>query len=216
MGQVRRHTCILAFVLMLASLVGACGSPGPGAGSVASPSGRASMPVATEAPARPTSPKPLASASPPEDFAFVFDSNPCGIGRIDTFLGTFKQGELWNPRDTIPLELSREEIAGIYGTMRAIDIFTYPRTYEISLPPNGMHGHVVPAPTYYLKVRAGGRTTEVSWHDEITRPNPPEARKLRALMRLIEGTVAARPEVKTYDEAAAGCAYRPNPRSITV
>ena len=162
-------------------------------------------PHATPSPARPTPPAPLASARPPADFAFIFDSNPCGIGRLDTSRGAFTQGRLWRDRRPVPLELSPDELAGIYGTMREIDIFSYPRTYAVPLPPDGGHILTAPAPRYLLEVRADGRATQVRWDDEITGPNPPEARELRALMTLIEGTVAARPEVRMHREAMGGC-----------
>lgn len=169
------------------------------------------MPSATPAdtigPARPTAPAAIASAPPLADSAFIFDSSPCGIGRLDTFRGTFTRGPHRDVWGLVRLRLSRAELEDTYGTMREIDVFSYPRTYAIPLPRDGMGGSVVPAPKYYLKARIGGRTEEVRRHDEITDPNPPRARELPELMRLLDGTIAARPEAHTYREAATGCGY---------
>ena len=90
--------------------------------------------------------------------------------------------------------------------MWEIDLFSYPDRYEVPVPPDGRGGMVMPAPNYYLKVRMDGRIKQLSWHDKITAPNPPEARRLRALMRLIENTIRSRPEVKALPEATRGCA----------
>ena len=204
----RGNSRILAVILALAAVLPACGASPAGTGAndfterapSATPAAQAS-PIARGEPTHPTP----GSATPPADFALIFDSSPCGIGRLDTFRGTYTQGPLWDPPRTIPLRLSRAELGGIYGTMREIDLFSYPDRYEVPVPPDGISRIVVPAPNYYLKVRIGGRTKALSWHDEITDPNPPGARRLRALMRLIENTIRSRPEVKALPETARGC-----------
>ena len=200
---------ILLVILALAAVLPACGASPAGTGAdtftEGAPSATPPAHVSPIAHGEPTYPTPRAATSP-ADFALVFDSSPCGIGRLDTFRGTYTQGPLWDSPETIRLRLSRAELGGIYGTMQEIDLFSYPDGYEVPVPPDGISGIVVPAPNYYLKVRIGGRIKELSWHDEITNPNPPEARRLRRLMRLIEGTIGSRPEVKALPEANRGCA----------
>ena len=199
---------IFACLLTLAAVLSACGASPAGTGAndftERAPSATPAAQASPIAHGEPTHPTPR-SATPPADFALIFDSSPCGIGRLDTFRGTYTQGPLWDPPRTIPLRLSRAELGGIYGTMQEIDLFSYPDGYEVPVPPDGISRIVVPAPNYYLKVRIGGEIKALSWHDEITDPNPPEARRLRALMRLIENTIRSRPEVKALPKTTRGC-----------
>ena len=64
---------------------------------------------------------------------------------------------------------------------------------------------VTPASRYYVKVRNAGRVKELHWVDDIPDPNPEEAQRLRQLLRLMEDTVATRPEVRRLPDADAGC-----------
>jgi hypothetical protein len=199
---------VLLVILALAAVLPACGATPAGTDANTfierAPSATPPAHVSPIAHGEPTHPTPR-SATPPADFALIFDSSPCGIGRLDTFRGTYTQGPLWDPPETIPLRLSRAELGGIYATMGEIDLFSYPDGYEVPVPPDGTSTMMVPAPNYYLKVRMGGRTNALSWHDEITDPNPPEARRLRRLMRLLENTIRSRSEVKALPETARGC-----------
>ena len=188
----RGNSRILAVILALAAVLPACGASPAGTGAndftERAPSATPAAQASPIAHGEPTHPTPR-SATPPADFALIFDSSPCGIGRLDTFRGTYTQGPLWDPPRTIPLRLSRAELGGIYGTMQEIDLFSYPDGYEVPVPPDGIS----------RKFKA------LSWHDEITDPNPPEARRLRALMRLIENTIRSRPEVKALPKTTRGC-----------
>lgn len=203
-----RHTvCTLVGILFVAIFAAACGrSPGAMPGD-ASASGDLSDSYATEEAVRAREPVPteaVRSVEPAPDFAFVLDTNPCGIGRADTFRGTFRQGQLWTPRRAARLTLSDADKARIYGEMVAIRFFDYPDRYRV-VPVGREWSMVTPASRYYIKVRNAGRVKEVRWVDDIPEPNPPEARRLRELLRLMEDMIAARPEVRRLPDAHGGC-----------
>lgn len=203
-----RHTVrTLAGILFVAVFAAACGrSPGAMPGD-ASASDDVSGTYATEEAVRAREPVPTEAVQPVEpapDFAFVLDTNPCGIGRADTFRRTFRQGQLWTPRRTVRLTLSDADEARIYGKMVAIRFFDYPDRYRV-VPLGQERSHVDPGGRYYIKVRNAGRVKEVRWVDDIPEPNPPEARRLRELLRLMEDMIAARPEVRRLPDAHGGC-----------
>ena len=79
-------------ILALAAVLPACGaSPADTGASTFTGRALSATPPAHVSPiahGEPTHPTPR-SATPPADFALIFDSSPCGIGRLDTFRGTY-------------------------------------------------------------------------------------------------------------------------------
>lgn len=113
---------------------------------------------------------------------------------------------LWNAPQTVPVSLSERKKGWVYGEMRATGAVGHPA--EFSAAPAGkpwMRGQVTPAPTYYLKVRSDGQVKELRWADDVLQPNPPEARRLRALMHLLIGIVATQQEIRALPEQDAWC-----------
>lgn len=148
--------------------------------------------------------QPAAQPTPPSDFALIFDTNPCGAGRLDTFQGTFTQGKLWKQPRTVKLTLSANERQRIYAKMLDIDFFRYPTEYSV-VTPDKARGMVAPASTYYLKIRSDGRIKELRWTDNITDPSTDQAERLREFMGLLEDITAAQAEVRRLPTADAGC-----------
>lgn len=143
---------------------------------------------------------------PERNFAFTFNDGRCGYHRVDTFKKKYTKNMLDEPSITIDLRLTEVEQLAIYSKMIEIDFFSYPKEFSIPVPENGMRGMVVPASDYHFSVRNGEQLKELNWVDEITHPNTEEADNLRELIKLIQDTLDARPEVKELPERNYQCA----------
>ncbi len=150
---------------------------------------------------------PTRATIPGPDFAFTFDARPCGIGKLDTFDGTFTTKiTLSEPDLIVRLVLSEAERASIYRKMVAIDSFDYPEQFSIIPPPGGPVMGQAPVSVYRFSVRDGARLKEVSWTATISGPDTVESTNLRALIRLIEQTIMNHPEYRRLPPRKFGCA----------
>lgn len=153
-----------------------------------------------------STPTLISVAQPPDDFAFNFEYGSCLTNRADTFTNTFRKDMGDQRTRTIPLMLTPVKMETIYRQLVASDFFSYPPVYKVQLPTSGEAAAVTPASRYRWIVRSAGRTTTVAWLDEIVKPNPPEAQRLRDLATLMVNLIESRPEVKQLPQPNVGCA----------
>lgn len=197
---------LLLTVLVAVALAG-CGSPVPDGDFEGGPAGNVSP---ADAGSQPPTATREADSGPraPYNFGFIFRYG-CIASTLNTFKGTFtRQIAGVSPKTaTVPMVLSEQEEDRIFRRMREIDLFSYPEMYAIPTPASGITSVVIPANRYYFKVSSGKQTKELSWVDEITDPNPPEARRLRALFELIEHIIQSHSaELSKLPEARIACA----------
>ena len=171
------------WVLIAVALILGLTAPACGDGDVARPHAIPTPTGLTTTPAHET----------PGDFGFVLRYGYGGFGRknvLDTFAGTFTKDMIVDPPVTTELRLAPEDLADIYRRMVEIDIWDYPAVFR---PPG--NGGVEPYPSYYLKLKAGGRELTIDWEDRQLSPAA-EATALRSLLGYIQRLVESREEYK--------------------
>lgn len=116
-----------------------------------------------------------------------------GVGarnELDTFGGSFTKGLVSHETPTAgtAFRFTDEQLRQIYGLLRGIDITRYPVEF---IPADDDQYWVTPNQTYYLRLRAGGHTSEIRWDDQnesrIKQAADPR-RVIRRIQEMIEGT----------------------------
>lgn len=159
----------------------------------------------TVVPMQQTSAVPV-SPAPASDFAFVFRFGLCSMSELDTFSGQYTRGAIGTePAITIPVSLTRDELAQINQKMVEIDYFNYPTQFMIMVPSGVQVAGVTPAYRYEFKVQSNGVTKEVFWKDNIVQPTSTDADQLRELAQLIRAIIRAKPAVQMLPRSMIGC-----------
>lgn len=144
----------------------------------------------------------------PDGLGFILAYGFDARNVIDTFSGTFTKdlvSYLPPSGATAALELTAEQIAGIYREMRDIDLGAYPPDFRLAskTPPA-----CTPFQSYYLLVGVAGSGTilkELRWDDSANDPRP----EAQALHRLVERTrelIESAPEFKAMPPVRGGYA----------
>ena len=148
---------------------------------------------------------PAWPAQPETNFGFVLEFGSCSIDKLDTFKGEFTQDRVVEPSITIPLRLSDEQKAMIYGKMLEINLARYPEVFEIPKPLVGELVMISSPYNYALMVQNGELKTSIRWTDNIVQPTTPKADQLRELFRLIIQMVQENPGYQQLPEVKFGC-----------
>lgn len=144
--------------------------------------------------------------TPASDFAFVFRFGLCSMSELDTFSGRYTRGAIGTePAITIPVSLTKDELAQINQKMAEIDYFNYPTQFMIMVPSGVQAAGVTPAYRYEFKVQSNGVTKEVFWKDNIVQPTSTDADRLRELAQLIRAIIQAKPAVQMLPRSMIGC-----------
>lgn len=140
-------------------------------------------------------------------FGLIFAYGSCVTFTLDTFAGTLTRDiGSQGPPVAVPLVLTGEELERIRAAMLAIDFFGYPEHFAVSVPAGQTTVMVIPSMSYHFEVRDNGREKAVDWRDDIVQPTSAEADRLRELIQLITGIVAAKPESTMFPALTFGCA----------
>jgi len=144
-------------------------------------------------------------AQPEPNFGFVLEFGSCSLNELDTFKGEFTQDRVVEPSITIPMELTDEQMAMIYGKMVEINVPRYPEVFEVSKPLIGEVA-MLSSPYYYdLMVENGESRTSVRWTDNMVQPTTAKAGRLRELFRLIIQIVQEHPGYQGLPDVKFGC-----------
>lgn len=142
------------------------------------------------------------------NFAFIFRSRLCGVydeNVLDTANGTLVHTPIGETTAiTIPLRLKEDEMNAIYQKIINSRFFSYPA--DLRIPEDQVTGIVEPSATYHLRVTNGTQTNAVTWTDDVVEPKRADIERFRELVKLIEQTMQAHPEMQNLPEAKAGCA----------
>lgn len=144
-------------------------------------------------------------AQPEPNFGFVLEFGSCSIDKLDTFKEEFTQDRVVEPPITIPLELSNEQMAMIYGKMVEINLARYPEVFEVSKPLIGEVVMLSSPYNYALTVENGESRTSIRWTDDMVQPTTPKADRLRELFRLIIQMIQEFPGYQGLPEVKFGC-----------
>lgn len=147
-------------------------------------------------------------AQAPDGLGFVLAYGIDAKNVIDTFSGTFTKDLISNlppSSATAALELTPEEIAGIYQEMRDIGLSEYPQDFRLAskTPPA-----CTPFQSYYLLVGVPGSGTilkEFRWDDSANDLRP-EAQALHRLVERIRALIESKPEFKAMPPLRGGYA----------
>ena len=142
---------------------------------------------------------------PEPNFGFVLEFGPCSIDKLDTFKGEFTQDRVVEHPITIPMELTDEQMAMIYGKMIEINITGYPEVFQVPKPLMGEVVMLSSPYNYDLTVENGESKTSIRWTDNIVQPTTPNADRLRELFRLIIQMVQEHPGYQGLPEVKFGC-----------
>ncbi len=147
-------------------------------------------------------------AEPPAELGFVLAYGVDAKNVMDTFSGTFTKdlvSYLAPSSATAALNLTDEEIAGIYREMRDIGHEDYPPDFRLaSKPPPAC----TPFQSYYLLVGVAGSGSvlkEIRW-DDSANDQRPEAQALHRLVERIRELIESKPEFKIMPPPRGGYA----------
>jgi hypothetical protein len=149
----------------------------------------------------PSTPTPSASPTGRAVTGLVFAFGVGARNVLDTTRGTFTKDMIVASPITIPMELSRSEMARIVQKMDEIGFFSYP--VALTVPAGSRGGQMTPFSTYRFAVRTGAVTKRVQWDDEFATGDE-RALGLRSLADLIENIVVARPDYRQLPEPEGG------------
>jgi len=90
--------------------------------------------------------------------------------------------------------------------MRAINLFSYPPSYQIPLAEDQIRIISMPHPHYEFRLRNGALLTSITWDDAITRPTSREADNLRSLIDFLKAIIAGHPELRQLPPLNEACA----------
>lgn len=126
----------------------------------------------------------------PADFGLILAYGVGARNVLDTFGGSFTKDLISaeTPTAGTTFSFTDAQLREIYGLLRGIDVTGYPVQF---LPADDDKYWVTPNQTYYLRLRAGERTSEIFWDDQ-NESRVKEAADLRRIIRrireIIEGT----------------------------
>lgn len=136
-------------------------------------------------------------------FNFIFKYGVSGGNTLDTFKGTYTRDMILDPAKTISLALTAAEMNSVLQKMLEIDFFNYPDKFSPNAAENEAKIEVAPYPTYFFQVQYQGKTKELLWHAKYLNTDLP-ADKLKELINLIIGIIAAKPEYKALPTPSGG------------
>ena len=148
---------------------------------------------------------PAWPAQPESNFGFVLEFGSCSIDKLDTFKGEFTQERVVEPSITIPLQLSDEQKAMIYGKMLEINLARYPEVFEVPKPLIGDVVMLSSPYNYALMVQNGESRISIRWTDNMVQPTTAKADRLRELFRLIIQMVQEDSGYQQLPEVNFGC-----------
>jgi hypothetical protein len=131
---------------------------------------------------------------------FVFASGVDGKNILDTTKGTFTADMVMDPPVTVPMRLTKAEMAEIVAKMRAIDFFSYPTVFV----PQDITGAGSPHGSFMLRVITDQGDKVVRWADDSVSTTDPRADRLRALDALIWHIIARKPAFKRLPKPKGG------------
>jgi hypothetical protein len=150
------------------------------------------------------SPYPVAAQS--GDFNFRFEFGSCLVERLDTFDGTFTQGDPGPPARvaTAHIVLTDAQMSAIYRAIENIRFFDHPAVF-VGVRPGAVETlHISPSYTYRFEVRNAGVVHTVSW-DDADKPTTVEADRLRDFFSMVRGFIYEHPEFKRLPRQMVGC-----------
>jgi hypothetical protein len=138
----------------------------------------------------------------PADFGLILAYGVTARNVLDTFGGSFTKDLISSETPTAGTTFSftDAQLREIYGLLRGVDITGYPVQF---LPADDDQYWVTPSQTYYLRLRAGGRTSEIRWDDQ-NESRVKEAADLRRVIRRIQEMIEVTHEYKALPRARGG------------